>query len=276
MKISVFLEHLYEAEKQSGQPLPQLLRTARSFGIRGAEVDYDRLCEHPRLPWLLRENGIEPSCVYAFFDFGHSDGRERGEAVLNALRENGISLLMAIPGFFAPNDDREHCLSRMIEGMGRLTERAEACGIAVCLEDFDDRNAPFSTIGGLSLFLEQLPKLGCAFDTGNFRYSGEDELVAFERLKNRIVHLHCKDRRFSPLRPNEEEKETVDHEKMYPAAVGEGELKIEQIVGKLLSDGYRGWFAIEHFGSEDQLSDIRRSAENLMLIHDRSVGKIGG
>lgn len=273
MKLSVFLEHLYEAQRQSGQPLPQLLRTVRSFGIGGAEVDYERLRECPRLPWLLRENGIEPSCVYAFFDFGHSDDSERGEAVLTALHENGIRLLMAIPGFYAPNDDRERCLSRMIEGMGRLIERAEAYGISVCLEDFDDRNAPFSTAGGLSLFLERLPKLGCAFDTGNFRYSQEDELAAFERLKDRIVHLHCKDRRFSPLRPNEEEKETVGHEKMYPAAVGEGTLNIEQIVKNLLSGGYRGWFAIEHFGSADQLSDIRRSAENLRRWgHDQGHG----
>ncbi|MCM1417423.1 MAG: sugar phosphate isomerase/epimerase [Bacteroides sp.] len=263
MKLSVFTEHLYEAARQSGKPLGEILRTVRALGIGGVELDHERLNDNPRLPRLLRESGLEIACVYAFFDFGHSDDTARIEAVLDALDKNAIRLLMAIPGFFAPGDDRRAVLNRMIEGMERLIESAKTRGIAVCLEDFDDENAPFSTADGLLYFLDKLPRLGCAFDTGNFRYSGEDELSAFGRLKPRIVHLHCKDRRRAPLRPGEEEKEAVTGEKMYPAAVGEGTVKIEPIVRALLADGYRGWLAIEHFGSADQLADIRRSAENL-------------
>lgn len=263
MKISVFAEHLFEAEGQSGLPLDKLLRTVRGFGISGAEVDYERLAGNPQLSWLLRENGLEISCVYAFFDFAHRDDTERVRAVLKTLESCGARLLMAIPGFFAPGDDREIALKRMTEGMAALIESAEADGIKVCLEDFDDCTAPFSTIDGLNGFLERLPKLGCAFDTGNFRYSEENETEALRLLRDRIVHLHCKDRRFSPNRPNEEEKRTVGGKKMYPAAVGTGELPIEAIVKELLRTGYRGWFAVEHFGSADQLSDIKKSAENL-------------
>ena len=263
MNISVFAEHLFEAESQSGLPLDELLRTVRGFGISGAEVDYERLAGNPQLSWLLRENGLEISCVYAFFDFAHRDESKRVRTVLKTLENCGARLLMAIPGFFAPEDDREIALKRMTEGMAALIEAAESVGIKVCLEDFDDRNAPFSTIGGLNGFLERLPELGCAFDTGNFRYSEESETEAFRLLRDRIVHLHCKDRSFSPNRPNEEEKQTVGGKKLYPAAVGTGELPIEPIVKELLRAGYRGWFAIEHFGSADQFNDIKKSAENL-------------
>lgn len=268
MKISVFAEHLFEAESQSGLPLDSIFRTVRGFVISGTEVDYDRLAGNPQLPWLLRENGLEISCVYAFFDFAHRDDTERVRAVLKTLEICGTKLLMAIPGFFSPEDDQKTALGRMIAGMKNLIEAAEPIGIKVCLEDFDDCAAPFSTIGGLNNFLERLPKLGCAFDTGNFRYSEESETEAFRLLRGRIVHLHCKDRHFSPNRPNEEEKRTVGGKKMYPAAVGTGELPIETIVKELLRTGYRGWFAIEHFGSADQLSDIKKSAENLRKWND--------
>ncbi|MDE7233656.1 MAG: sugar phosphate isomerase/epimerase, partial [Ruminiclostridium sp.] len=188
--------------------------------------------------------------------------------VLKTLESCGAKLLMAIPGFFSPEDDRATALERMIAGMENLIEAAKAVEIGVCLEDFDDCTAPFSTIGGLNGFLERLPALGWAFDTGNFRYSEESETEAFQLLRNRIVHLHCKDRRFSPNRPNEEEKRTVGGKKMYPAAVGTGELPIETIVKELLRAGYQGWFAVEHFGSADQLSDIKKSAENLRKWND--------
>ena len=268
MNISVFAEHLFEAERQSGLPLGSIFRTVREFGISGAEVDYERLAGNPQLPWLLRENGLEISCVYAFFDFAHRDEAERVRTVLKTLENCGARLLMAIPGFFSPEDDRENALERMIGGMESLIEAAKSVGIKVCLEDFDDRTAPFSTINGLNGFLERLPELGCAFDTGNFRYSEESETEAFQLLRNRIVHLHCKDRRFSPNRSNEEEKQTVGGKKMYPAAVGAGELPIETIVKELLRAGYQGWFAIEHFGSADQLCDIKKSAENLRKWND--------
>lgn len=264
----MFAEHLFEAEGQSGLPLGSIFRTVRGFGITGAEVDYERLAGNPQLPWLLRENGLEISCVYAFFDFAHHDESERVRTVLRTLESCGVRLLMAIPGFFSPGDDREIALKQMTEGMENLIQAAEADGIKVCLEDFDDCAAPFSTIGGLNGFLERLPGLGCAFDTGNFRYSEESETEAFQLLRDRIVHLHCKDRRFSPNRPNEEEKQTVGGKKMYPAAVGAGELPIEAIAKELLRTGYQGWFAIEHFGSADQLHDIKESAENLRKWND--------
>lgn len=263
MKISVFAEHLFDAERQSGLPLARLLRTVRGYGIAGAEVDYERLAENPSLPRLLRENGLEIACVYAFFDFARRDETERVRTVLKTLRDCGVCLFMAIPGFFSPGGDRENELSRMYRGMAALIESAGTVGIRVCLEDFDDRFAPFSTADGLNGFLTRLPELGCAFDTGNFCYSEESETEAFRLLRDRIVHLHCKDRRFSPNRPGEEEKRTVGGRTLYPAAVGAGALSIEPIVRELLRAGYQGWFAIEHFGSADQFHDIKESAENL-------------
>lgn len=35
-------------------------------------------------------------------------------------------------------------------------------------------------------------------DTGNFAYSDEDAVQAYEVLKDYIVHVHCKDRNVDP------------------------------------------------------------------------------
>ena len=81
---------------------------------------------------------------------------------------------------------------------------------------------------------------------------------AFELLKDRIVHVHCKDR-FTEEKVGCEMKMTVDGIKMYPAAVGDGCIKMHEIVSALEKRGYDGIYTIEHFGAEDQLEYIKRS-----------------
>ncbi len=268
INISVFLEHLYDAAAQTDQPLESMLEFIRGLGIGGVETDFLRLREDPALPELLSKNGIEISCVYAQFDFSHSSDVSGALQVLDVLHENGVKLFMPIPGFCAPEDDREVCLARMLSCMERVIQAAEERGIAVCMEDYDDSAAIYSTAEGLNDFLTALPKLGCAFDTGNFCYSEENELEAFERMRDRITHLHCKDRSRVQKRPSDEEKISLGGSSLYPAAVGEGIIGIEKIVKELVRSGYHGWFAVEHFGSASQLEDIRNSVENLRRWED--------
>ena len=130
------------------------------------------------------------------------------------------------------------------------------------LEDFDSADAPFGTSSQMLYFLQTIPGLKACLDTGNFEFFGEDLPDAYNRLKGRIVHVHCKDRTLS--RPDAlYGSHAVDGRILYPAAVGEGFLPLEDVVKKLLDDGYKGGFSIEHFGSPDMLGDILRSAVNL-------------
>lgn len=111
-------------------------------------------------------------------------------------------------------------------------------------------------------FAERIPQLMITFDTGNFMYSGQSELDAFGLLKDRIVHVHCKDRSLIE-KPHCEMKMTVDGKAMYPAPVGSGCIKMKEIIASLEARGYDGIYTIEHFGAEDQLMYIKRSAEFL-------------
>ena len=134
--------------------------------------------------------------------------------------------------------------------------------IMMVLEDFDDKAAPYSTAKGLLYFLDHVDHLKCAFDTGNFLYSEENSYEVLPSFLNVIGHVHCKDRTFS-YKEGEIPKKTIKGREMYSCAVGNGVIEMKKIVHLILQSGYDDYFAIEHFGSLCQLSDIKTSAEML-------------
>jgi len=262
MKISVFLEHIFDAVQQENLSFSEILREIKSFGITGLEVDYGRIAGDPGLPDIIKSEGFEIACVYAFFDFPHDTSVDYPKTVIENLKGHGIKRLMAIPGFIEDGENAEKALADMYFCMNELSELAEKAGIAFCLEDFDDEKAAFSTTKGLKGFLDNVKGLSCAFDTGNFIYSGENETDSFRELRPKISHLHCKDRSITVCQ-KEEPKITLKNTPLYSSPVGYGVIAIEPIVKALIKSGYDGWFAIEHFGSSQQLYDMKKSAAKL-------------
>lgn len=262
MKISVFAEHIFDAAKQENLTFREILKLIKPYGITGLEIDYLRIESDPSLPSLIESEGFETACVYAFFDFTHSKDMDYPKKVIETLKRHNIKRLMAIPGFIEDGDDKEKCTEDMYFCMNELSALSEKAGIALCLEDFDDEKAVFSTAEGLKGFLDNVKGLSCAFDTGNFIYSGENEKKAFKELKPFISHLHCKDRSVKAC-PKEEPKISLENVPLYSSPVGYGIIAIEEIAKELIKSGYDGWFAIEHFGSAHQLSNMKKSANKL-------------
>ncbi len=262
MNISVFMEHIFDASIQENRSVSEILKEIKKYGIRGIELDYGRIVSDDTLPELIKSKGLGIACVYAFFDFPHNSDFSYPEKVISDLTRHGIKKLMPIPGFIEKDDDYEKSLTDMYRTMNKLSSLAEKNGISVCLEDFDDERAVFSTAKGLKGFIDNVNGLGCTFDTGNFIYSGENEQEAFNLLMDSIVHIHCKDR-ITQEKIGEEPKISLKNLPLYSSPVGYGIIGIEQIVKTMLRKGYDGWFAIEHFGSQNQLSDIKKSAEKL-------------
>ena len=150
----------------------------------------------------------------------------------------------------------------MVSSLKSICDYAKKKNIMTVLEDFDGKEAPFATSKQLLYFLDHIPDLYCAFDTGNFLYSEEDSYEVLSLFLNRIGHVHCKDRTFQK-REGEIPKATVKGRDMYSCAVGNGCIKMKEIVEKILETGYDDYFAIEHFGSLNQLEDMRNSANFL-------------
>lgn len=251
MEIAVFYHHLLEAAKQKGGSLEESMMTAKQAGITAVELDRDEIKDPQTLRVSLQKAGLEVSSIYGFYAFEKQEEQEKIKQHVQLAEIMESKKIMVVPGFYSEQDSvvRKRELERMLEGTRRVCELAQAKRIQVTIEDFDDLKSPLHTLAGMQTFIEQIPNLYVTFDTGNFILSHEDELEAFEALKGRIRHVHCKDRRYDLERH------------ICPSSVGKGVIQMQRIIEKLKAIHYQGRLVIEHFGAEDYLEYIVASAK---------------
>ena len=87
-----------------------------------------------------------------------------------------------------------------------------------------------------------------AFDIGNFTFAHEDPLEAYETLKDRVRHVHLKDR--------------TSLDNMTPVPAGTGCSKIQTVLEKMEDADYDGWYTVEIFGSRQMRSDLETAYRN--------------
>lgn len=287
--LSVFFDHILQAREQTGKTIPELLAEVKKAGISAVEINSTYLWEHPETLEMLEEAGLQVSCVYEFYALERGRETEKARRHIEIARKAKAGKILIVPGFFSvETEDFVKCVSdkqkvwdylfhsekalRMADGLREIVEMAEK--ITVVIEDFDDRNSPIACVNGMLWFAEQVPGLHFTFDTGNFIIHGEDIFAAWEALKDKTVHVHCKDRK----RKNNMTQNAKDPDiKVWylPSAVGEGFIPIKELVHKMREDGYQGYFAIEHFDAVDQERCMQTSAASLRTYGEEvSYGKI--
>ncbi len=264
IKLSVFYDHIAEAALQEKEPIERIAELVSSYGITGVEIENTRLMrERETVFKILDSAGLSVSCMYGFFDFAHENSIQRGLAMVDLAEELQIKKIMPIPGFlrryeFLPGIYHIQ-VNKLVKALRNICDYAGERNIRVVLEDFDGKTAPFANARQLKYFLDQIPELHCAFDTGNFLYCEEDSYEVLPLFLDKIGHVHCKDRTFTK-KEGETPKPTIKGRDMYSCAVGSGCIKMQEIVKEILAKGYEDYFAIEHFGSLKQLEDMRESA----------------
>lgn len=287
IRLSVFFDHILQAEEQTGKHIPELLAEVKKAGISAVEINRTYLLEHPATLEMLETAGLQVSCIYEFYALERGRETEKARRHIEIARKTKAGKILIVPGFFSVEaeefvncvPDREKVwdylshsekAQRMADGLREIVEMAGSRNIAdtpitVVIEDFDDRNSPIACVSGMQWFAEQVPGLCFTFDTGNFIIHGEDIFAAWEELKDKVVHVHCKDRKISSDKPLQTQKNaTPDIKECYlPAAVGEGCIPIKELVYKMKEYGYRGYLAIEHFDAADQEAYMQKSAANL-------------
>ncbi len=263
MKLSVFYDHILQAAEQTGKTVPELLAEAKNAGIDAVEINMTYLNEHEETLEQLRQAELRVSCVYEFYEMDKREEKERVKKHLETAQKAGAGKILVVPGFLSEEEARKmkECVPdaekmaaflsgnekalRMRDGLAYIAEQGAKMGITVTMEDFDNEKSPISCVNGLLWFFGQIPQLRGTFDTGNFITHGEAVLTAWDSLKERIVHVHCKDRGDEAV------------------AVGDGYIPVAAIVERLNEVQYDGYLAIEHFDAADQETCIRRSAEFL-------------
>ena len=251
MKISIFYHHIVEAAKQVGCTEEEILKKIKEAGITAVELDRDAIENPDKLLEILKKNAFSVSSIYGFYDFSRTEDLENCKKHIELARAMKSDKIMIVPGFYSKTDEsvRKRELEQMIEGTRKLCKMADVNGMRATIEDFDDEKSPLCSLNGMITFLDEIPSLYVTLDTGNFIISGEDELEAFEKLKNKIIHVHCKDRAYD------------ENGNVCPIPVGKGFIKMSEVLNELFRIHYDECLAIEHFGAENYLEFMIESAK---------------
>lgn len=262
--LATFYDHIRDISQQENISVTEAMQEAAHVGVRLLEISQNCILGREReVERELAASGLGISSIPSYFDFGRdTDVDKQSAATLKAARYFGVKKLLVIPGFFGEKDsanERAGQVRNMIDCINLLAEKSAQHGISLVMEDYDSTTAHFSTISGVKDFLDNCPELSCCFDTGNFRFSAEDELEAYAALREKITHVHFKDRSYA--KTDGFDKLAVDGQTLYPCAVGSGDIKLEEIATRLKSDGYDGVIAAEYYGAANALDTLRQSAK---------------
>lgn len=269
-KISVFYSHVCMAATQNGWDIETALKKAKECGIEYLDMSCDKeVAENPEeTKQLLDRCGMKVSCLYASFDFLHDSteiSREKYIRLFECAKVLQCNKVLCVPGLLDFDDNQEKQMAVICQRLTEMCKAAEAYGITVTVENFGNIKSPCCKIAQLQYLFEHVAGLKYTYDMGNFRYCLEDLGEAYELLKKHIVHVHCKD--WITVASEERKKsgsyKDISGGMLYPAAICEGELELDKWLKRLISDGYKGVLAIEHFGAYDQYLFMRKSAENI-------------
>jgi len=261
MELSTFYNHILTAARQNNvgiEKIAEKLMKEEIYGIEFLLKTYTE--ENLKNIATLRSLGMYVNSIPAHTDLIHGCTLDYIDDLIRKAINVGTNKIMLIPGFLNEGEDRDYMIERAFDRMFYLCGRAADYGIEIGIEDYGDPTSPVLNSEGMLKFLEEHDNLTCTFDTGNFMFSGEDTLSAYNKLKHRITkHVHLKDHQ---LKEKECEGTLVamDGTVLYPCAIGEGVVPNYEIIKDLKERNFIGAFTIEIFGSSDMLNDITKSA----------------
>lgn len=268
MKLAVFYYHLLDAARQTGLPFEEVAARATAAGISAVELNLSHLEADPALPEKLAACGLGVSSLVADYQFDRDAAGARLDAHVDWAARCGAGRAMIVPGFFGTpeeNDpavfDRAPLARATRAAFARAVERGAQKGVTVTIEDYDHDRSPVRSTAHMAWFLDRVPGLMVTLDTGNFVHADEDVCAGLALFRDKIRHVHCKDRGADP-----QTARGTRCAGLAPVAVGDGYLPIAPVVSSLLSSGYDGFFTIEHFGAPDHLAYMTRSAAFLQSL----------
>ena len=247
-KISIFCDHIWTIAHQEKISFPEAAAKIREIGYAGVDV---RVLQKPEEIRTLDSLGFAHACAIADIDFSTGEQPQMEATALNFMKEYGYERLLLVPGLMPEGStDEERAAAR--QRIAAFTEKAAAQGIDVMVEDYDNARSLCYNTERIDSLLALSAKLGVVFDTGNFLFAGEDALASFAHFRDRIGHVHLKDR----AAPDD----------MHCVPAGSGCIPIADIVRDLVATGYTGWLTVEQYGSRQMLSDSQTSYANVRQL----------
>ena len=228
--ISVFAHYVKDIAKQRQVSLTEAANMLYDIGVRGFDIGP----REEELPELAASK-LKPINFYFFPNFYAADnGAADIRFCLDQAEKYGVPRVMVVPSNFTKDGDQEAEFAKSLSGMKLFVAEAKKRGITITVEDFGGTKNPCSYAKYLKRFLDEIPELKFALDSGNMYYAsrGEDILEMMAYAKGRIGHVHLKD-------------QTKDDHHVY-AELGLGGVPNEQVVKGVNAAGYDGWYTLEN------------------------------
>ena len=261
MKHSTFYVHIMEAAKQQGISIDEALERVKAMGYEGVEMSYDQSWIPETTENMIakaHEHGFVVANFFINADFAADFDEEYYEKCMKFVSESDTDLIQISPLLMGEYEDKEAAYKKLFEAQKKIVSIAQKYGVQVIIEDFDGLTSPLNCLEGVKYYLDNIPGLKYTFDTGNFYLMEEDCLTAFPYLKDKLAHVHMKDRKLEG--PEDEfDKLTVSGKKMYGSAIGAGVIDTAACLREVKKTGYDGWIVTEHFASNDQMRDLEES-----------------
>lgn len=278
MNLSIFFDHILEASEQSKKSISEILEIAKQSGFCALECNFSLLEKNPEFIKIIQEKKFLFSCLWEFYDWETSNDFSKAEKHIYLAKKLDAKKILIVPGFLKQKKDiflnlnqteteaKMNSISEIqniVKMLNKTVNFSEKQNITVTIEDFDAINSPCEHINQLLYLFKKVPGLKFTFDTGNFCFSDENVIFAFDTLFDYIEHVHCKDRGIQNEADFQNKKYCLG---LKSVPVGSGYLKnqIEKIVKTLNQKNYEGFFATEHFNAENQEEAIKKSAKFLL------------
>jgi len=242
--ISVFANFVRRVSKERNISLGEAADRLYALGVRGVdagvnEKDLDQLAATP----------LKIINFYYFAPmFDDAKFPEDAKRCFDLAVKYGVPRIMVIPPNFTDGGDEAAEFAVILEKMKSFTAQAGKLGIKVTVEDFGGTKNACSHTKYLRRFLDEIPEIGFALDSGNLYYAGRGEsiLELMEYAKDRVAHIHLKDQ------PKENNRSYV--------TLGLGAVPNEAIVTAMARAGYTGWYTLENPVGDTYTDTVRQTA----------------
>ncbi|MCR4765403.1 MAG: sugar phosphate isomerase/epimerase [Bacteroidaceae bacterium] len=259
-KISVFAVHINSIAQQEHISFLEAATKVRQMGYAGADVypyqediipvldslGFGHSCAIVHVNYLRDEHveGIDPHSPRGFFSGGWGDLEN---AAVNFVKKYNYPHLMLVPEVL-PKDATPEDVEKVRSRVAAFADRCVTEGIDLVVESFDNEASLCYGTQNIQDLLSRANNLGVAFDIGNFTFAKEDPVEAYELLKDKVRHVHIKDR--------------ASLDDMTPVPAGTGCSKIATVLHKMQEADYDGWYTVEVFGSKQMSADLETAYRN--------------